>query len=329
MVGSRAASASVLMRTRLVFMSASAKTYSASARPLSASKADAISSAFRISSVTTSRPNAPAAAWTSPTSFMAAGLSALIRIANRRRLGTTSRKSSSRFPARSVNWTDRPVTLPPGRARLATMPVPTGSPAPAKTIGMSAVACFAARAGRVPTVTIDLELDKLGRNLGEAFGASLGPAILDRDAAALEPAEFVQSLHKSAEPLTLDQRRGCAQEPNGRQLPRLLRARRERPRRGAAECDQQFPSSDRDCHTPLPRRVRKGNGTTPPACSLHVQGGLDSGAGCTAKDELRSPLSPLASKVRRNGSRPVLRCHLANRALAKTVFLASSMTVAA
>ena len=27
----------------------------------------------------------------------------------------------------------------------------------------------------------------------------------------------------------------------------------------AAECDQQFPSSDGDCHTPLPCEVRKGN----------------------------------------------------------------------
>src|SRR5262249_46034918 len=43
------------------------------------------------------------------------------------------------------------------------------------------------------------------------------------------------------------------------QLARLLRARRERPRdRRAAECGQQFPPSDGDCHTPLPREVRKG-----------------------------------------------------------------------
>ena len=34
--------------------------------------------------------------------------------------------------------------MPPGRARLATRPVPTGSPATANTIGMSDVACFAA-----------------------------------------------------------------------------------------------------------------------------------------------------------------------------------------
>src|SRR5262249_33756972 len=36
--------------------------------------------------------------------------------------------------------------------------------------------------------------------------------------------------------------------------------------RRAAECGQQFPPSDGDCHTPLPREVRKGNDTTPRAC---------------------------------------------------------------
>src|SRR5215813_10833911 len=57
---------------------------------------------------------------------------------------------------------------------------------------------------------------------------------------------------------------------------RLLRARRERPRCSrAAECSQQFPPSDGDCHTPLPCEVRKGNDTTPRGCRLHVQG-----AGC-------------------------------------------------
>src|SRR6516165_588080 len=56
--------------------------------------------------------------------------------------------------------------------------------------------------------------------------------------------------------------------PDGR-LSRLLRARRQRPRRRrAAECDQQLPPSDGDCHTPLPREVRKHKDTTPRACSL-------------------------------------------------------------
>ena len=37
-----------------------------------------------------------------------------------------------RLPARSLNRIDRPVTLPPGRAKWATKPLPTGS-APART----------------------------------------------------------------------------------------------------------------------------------------------------------------------------------------------------
>src|SRR5262245_64606954 len=58
----------------------------------------------------------------------------------------------------------------------------------------------------------------------------------------------------------------------------LLRARRERPRdRCPAECGQQFPSSDGDCHTPLPREVRKDNDTTPRACSLAVSRRQDAG----------------------------------------------------
>jgi hypothetical protein len=59
------------------------------------------------------------------------------------------------------------------------------------------------------------------------------PAILDRDGATFDPAEFAQSLHKCGGPFALDGRRERAQEPDSRQL-RLLRARRERPRRRAA-----------------------------------------------------------------------------------------------
>src|SRR5262249_20102235 len=48
---------------------------------------------------------------------------------------------------------------------------------------------------------------------------------------------------------------------------RLLRARRERPRgHCTAECGQQLPPSDGDCHAPLPCEVRKGKDTTPRAC---------------------------------------------------------------
>ena len=56
---------------------------------------------------------------------------------------------SSRFGAISLfNWVT-PVTLPPGRLRLATSPILTGSEPASKTIGMVAVAAFAASAARV------------------------------------------------------------------------------------------------------------------------------------------------------------------------------------
>src|SRR5262245_52523174 len=66
----------------------------------------------------TSRPSVRAAAWTSRISSTTVGFPTLAKIANRPRPGTTSRNSSIRLPTVSICWSDRPVTLPPGRARL-------------------------------------------------------------------------------------------------------------------------------------------------------------------------------------------------------------------
>src|SRR6266851_4720985 len=109
-------------------------------------------------------------------------------IANRRRRGTTSRNNSRRLPARSVAWPDRPVTLPPGRARLATKPPPTGSFAMAKTMRCRLLCCGGPQSSRDNDIGFDP--GELGRDLGEALAAALCPAILDRDGAAVDPAEF-------------------------------------------------------------------------------------------------------------------------------------------
>ena len=45
------------------------------------------------------------------------------------------------FPAKPYSKSVKPVTLPPGRARLSTKPAPTGSTACANTIGTVRVAC--------------------------------------------------------------------------------------------------------------------------------------------------------------------------------------------
>jgi len=59
-----------------------------------------------------------------------------------------------------VVCSDRPVTFAPGRGRLATRPLPTGSPARGNTIGIADVACFAASAGAVPAVTMTSTLSR-------------------------------------------------------------------------------------------------------------------------------------------------------------------------
>jgi hypothetical protein len=66
-------------------------------------------------------------------------------MAMRRRPGTTAVSSSSRLAAKSWDIMLRPVTFPPGRARLATSPSATGSAKTVKTTGIVAVACLAAR----------------------------------------------------------------------------------------------------------------------------------------------------------------------------------------
>ena len=55
--------------------------------------------------------------------------------------------------------TRNPVTLPPGRAKLAIMPVPTGSLATANTMGMTDVTCFAAGTAS-PDVTMTSTLSR-------------------------------------------------------------------------------------------------------------------------------------------------------------------------
>ena len=66
------------------------------------------------------------------------------------------------------------MTFPPGRAKLATKPEPTGSPAFAITMGMVVVAFFAARAG-VPCNhdQINIETNQVRRKLRERSALAL------------------------------------------------------------------------------------------------------------------------------------------------------------
>src|SRR6516225_5403751 len=82
---------------------------------------------------------------------------------------------------------------------------------------------------------IDFLPDELGNDIGCAPAASLRPSNLDGDGPTVDPAEFAQPLHESGDPLVLNRALRRAREPNGRQLRRLLCARRERPRDRAAK----------------------------------------------------------------------------------------------
>src|SRR5262249_39145727 len=69
-------------------------------------------------------------------------------------LGINSCSSPSRFAVKSTAVKTTPVTLPPGRLRLATRPVLIGSVPVTNTIGTAAVAAMAARvAATLPMMT--------------------------------------------------------------------------------------------------------------------------------------------------------------------------------
>src|SRR5262249_25826786 len=96
---------------------------------------------------------------------------------------------------------DRPVTLPPGRARLAIRPVPTGSPITAETIGMTPVACFAAMTGGVAYVTMT---STLSRTNSAAISArrSLRPSAQRYSTATVRPSVHPSSRSRCAKAAT-------------------------------------------------------------------------------------------------------------------------------
>src|SRR6516165_9429771 len=82
------------------------------------------------------------------------GLAEFQITATRESPGTASFRISRRFPSSSGPRMVKPVTFPPGRAKLATSPDSTGLPLDAKTIGIVSVAALAARVPGVPVVTM-------------------------------------------------------------------------------------------------------------------------------------------------------------------------------
>src|SRR5262249_9733362 len=95
-----------------------------------------------------------------------------------------------------------------------------------------------------------LEPNELRRDFAVALIASFRPAVLDRDGTTLDPAEFVQSLHKSSNPLAHGPSGTHAQEADGPHLA-LLRVRVDRPcgGRAAEKCDELATSQLIELHS--------------------------------------------------------------------------------
>src|SRR5712671_5528907 len=65
-------------------------------------------------------------------------------------VGATFLSSSSDFPNIAYSKKVKPVTLPPGRARLEMKPCPTGSVTSTKTIGIERITCTASERITLP-----------------------------------------------------------------------------------------------------------------------------------------------------------------------------------
>jgi hypothetical protein len=118
--------------------------------------------------------------------------------ATRLTLGAISLRISSHFPISGKSMNVKPVMFPPGRARLATKPCPTGSLTTEKTIGMVWVARF--RAAMTGPAGSDNEVRcrthhfrRISLDLGEV---PAGKPMLNLNVAILRPSERPKSLPK-------------------------------------------------------------------------------------------------------------------------------------
>src|SRR5262245_51151295 len=143
--------------------------------------------------------------------------------------GSNSCNSPSRFVPSSVDKMVIPVTLPPGRLRLATRPTMTGLPPVTKTIGIVVVAAGRnCRGGVTRSDHCHLTAYKIGCEAGQSIVLVLRPAILDRHVLAFDVASFTSALPECGQKVRIVGRRQAAEKPDRRHRG-LLRARRERP----------------------------------------------------------------------------------------------------
>ena len=132
----------------------------------------------------------------------------------------------------------KPVALPPGRARLSTKPLPTGSVAIGNTIGTVRVICSNCPTVEPPEARMTSGASATNsaacRRMSPGIGS--GPADIDLQVAADRPAQQRQPLQERSDAgLIWRIVRGCGQEHADTPHPLgLLRSRHQRPRRRRA-----------------------------------------------------------------------------------------------
>ena len=167
------------------------------------------------------------------------GMSGIVlveRTATRDTFGSTCFTSSSRLPASVLLRSVVPVMLPPGRARLVTKPLATGSFATAMTIGIVRVAFLAARVAWLPATMMMATLRSTS-SLASRIECSLPAvreAVLDHDVAPRHIATIAQSLLERVDVVL--RRRDDAQESESHGGPRrCARSMPASPARRAAQ----------------------------------------------------------------------------------------------
>ena len=160
-----------------------------------------------------------------------AGLAGLTSSAMTLAVGSSSCSNSSRFGATSTFAWVTPVTLPPGRLRLATRPSSNRVGAQFKDDrnGRGRRLCRQRRRSAGRGNHGHLTMNQISRHRRQPIILVLRPAIFDRDVAAFDVAGFAQPFEKSGQLPRVIFGRSRIDKPNHRHR-RLLRTRRQRPR---------------------------------------------------------------------------------------------------
>src|SRR5215831_17772604 len=160
--------------------------------------------------------------------------------------GAISLSSSSHFALIPYSNVVKPMTLPPGRAKLSTKPAPTGSGVCVNTIGTLRVACSNGGTTAPPAARMTSgQRDQFRRIFAKAVGIAGPPARVNLQVAALGPAQLLQALQERRDAgLTLWIVRHGHEHADPPHSLALLSACGERPRRRrAAEQRYELASS--------------------------------------------------------------------------------------